>query len=378
MDAKAHQQLDYDFSRNVWCVLGLPFDALNMDQAINVLVLACAEGRRCFMSTPNLNYLVASQTDALFRQSVINSDLSVVDGLPLVLVAKLLNVPLPERIAGSSLCEQLYARPSDAPLRVFFFGGESGVGEQACQAINQAGSGLTAVGSLCPGFGSVDDMSTPDMLSAINTHAIDLLVVSISAKKGQYWIEANKDKLNANVISHLGAVINFFAGTVKRAPQWMQLFGFEWCWRIYQEPSLWKRYFHDGSAFLGLLWRDVLPYWLWQRRHLIDADQSALLNIVSDYNPVQNRVTVSLLGECDVRTVKQINAEFKTLAQTNQSVVIDLAAVTVVDSAFFGQCLLLCKYVLVAGRSLSFVNANPAVRQVFVWNKMDGLLTTPN
>ncbi|GAB6139447.1 hypothetical protein JCM14076_01760 [Methylosoma difficile] len=373
-DAKIRQQLDYDFSRNVWCVLGLPFDALTMPQAIDVLVSACAEGRRCFMSTPNLNYMVASQEDAAFRQSVINSDLSVVDGSPIVRVAKWLGVPLPERIAGSSLCEQLYSRPADQPLRVFFFGGEEGVGEHACQAINQAYSGLTAVGSFCPGFGTVAEMSSPETLSVINAQAVDVLVVSISAKKGQYWIEANKDKLQATVISHLGAVINFFAGTVQRAPEWTQKLGLEWCWRIYQEPSLWKRYFHDGRVFLGLLWRDVLPYWLWLKRHPLDASLPAELSIETSLNAEQDTVTVTLSGICDVRTVAQTNPQFKALALLDRHVVLDLANVSRLDGAFLGQCLLLYKYVLAAGKTLRFINASADIRQLLLWNKVDDLL----
>jgi len=102
---------------------------------------------------------------------------------------------------------------------------------------------LIGVGSMDPGFGTVESMSTDETLAEINRHNIDVIIVSLGAGKGQAWIEANRHKLNAPIISHLGAVINFFAGTVHRAPQWVQKQGLEWCWRILQEPSLWKRLF---------------------------------------------------------------------------------------------------------------------------------------
>ncbi|MEE9336850.1 MAG: hypothetical protein V3U87_02110, partial [Methylococcaceae bacterium] len=69
------EQLDKDFSRNLWCILGLPFDVVDMKEAIKEVVLASTENRWCFISTPNLNFLCTAQTDTDFRQSVINSDL---------------------------------------------------------------------------------------------------------------------------------------------------------------------------------------------------------------------------------------------------------------------------------------------------------------
>ncbi len=69
-----------DLDRNVWCLLGLPFDAVTMDETIEKIHYAVRTRERCFISTPNLNFLIASQKDSDFRNSVINSDLSVADG----------------------------------------------------------------------------------------------------------------------------------------------------------------------------------------------------------------------------------------------------------------------------------------------------------
>ncbi len=241
------------FCRQSWCLCGLPFDAVDTSSAISALKRAIKEDVPFFLSTPNLNFLMAAQTDSAFRESVINSDLSIADGMPLIWMSRLLNIPLPERVAGSSLMEALFADKNTSPMRVYFFGGEPGVGERACQVINQAGAGLQAVGHYCPGFGSIEEMSTREVIDEINRHEIDFLIVSLGAKKGQAWIEKNRHQLKAPAISHLGAVINFFAGTVKRAPVWMQRVGLEWLWRILEEPSLWKRYFFDGLELVQYL-----------------------------------------------------------------------------------------------------------------------------
>src|SRR5476649_1297061 len=100
-----HFPVTTDFSRQVYCILGLPFDAVDEAQAVEIVASAAAHERRCFFSTPNLNFMIACLSDAQFRDSVIRSDLSVVDGMPLVWVARALGIPQRERVAGASMFE---------------------------------------------------------------------------------------------------------------------------------------------------------------------------------------------------------------------------------------------------------------------------------
>ena len=170
-----NMDINQDFDRNVWCLLGLPFDAVTLEQTRAEIIKAAANRQRCFLSTPNLNFLCAAQYDPAFRQSVINSDLSIADGFPIVLLAKLLRIPIPERVAGSDLIDALFKRATEKPLKVFFFGGEPGVGEKASRTINALPSGLQSVGHFAPGFGSVEEMSAPEIINNINRHDIDFL-----------------------------------------------------------------------------------------------------------------------------------------------------------------------------------------------------------
>lgn len=240
-------------------IAGLPFDMVNKAQAVERLCVAMRDNQRLFLSTPNLNFLVAAQTDGAFRESVLRSDLSVADGMPILWLARKQGTPLPERVAGSDLFEALRSGAGQAvlgrPVKVFFFGGPPGVADAACQVLNAEhaqGGAMQAVGAICPGFGSVEDMSGPEVMERINASGADFLVVALGAKKGQAWIMHNLPNLQVPVVSHLGAVVNFVAGTVKRAPKRWQKLGLEWLWRIKEEPALFKRYWHDGLAFLHL------------------------------------------------------------------------------------------------------------------------------
>lgn len=262
MNSENSQMWTPDFQRNLHWIAGIPFDAITLQGAIDAVKLSANNRTRLFVSTPNLNFLIASQRDAGFASSVMHSDLSLADGMPIVWLARLFGIPIWERVAGSSLFEALthsMLPTGQQPLRVFFFGGPAGAGKAASDALNSQSGGMRCVGFLSPGFGSVSEMSTDAIIEKINDSDADFLVVALGANKGQAWIEHNLQKLKPPVVSHLGAVINFAGGSIKRAPAWVQRLGLEWGWRIKEEPSLWKRYWNDGLSFLVLLLTKAIP-----------------------------------------------------------------------------------------------------------------------
>ena len=180
--------------------------------------------------------------------------------MPIVWLARLLGVPIKERIAGSDIFEALKsAQSATHRLKVFLFGGAEGVAAAACSKLNAEPGGMTCVGSFYPGFCTVDEMSTDTIIDTINSSNADFLVAALGAKKGQAWLLQNHDRLQIPIRVHLGAAINFQAGTIKRAPERMRKWGLEWLWRIKEEPQLWRRYFNDGLVLLELVLTQVIP-----------------------------------------------------------------------------------------------------------------------
>jgi N-acetylglucosaminyldiphosphoundecaprenol N-acetyl-beta-D-mannosaminyltransferase len=157
-------------------------------------------------------------------------------------------------------------------VSVYFFGGADDSAALAQQRLNSAGRPwIRVVGQCSPGFGSIESMSGAAFTDPINAAKPDFVVVALGARKGQAWISRNWPELQAPVISHLGAVVNFTAGTVKRAPRWVQRFGVEWLWRIKEEPALWRRYWGDGKVFLRYLLTQALPWVVLNRRSAVDS-----------------------------------------------------------------------------------------------------------
>ncbi len=360
---------DKSIARDVWCILGLPFDSINMKSAIDKVHFSATNKRPCFISTPNLNFLIESQKDTEFRNSVINSDLSVVDGKPLVWVARLLNIPISERVAGSNLIEELIEnRAGYKPLKVFFFGGEADIGEIACKKLNTSESGLQCVGSLNPGFGSIEEMSSGRIIDQINQSDADFIIVSLGAKKGQAWIEKNRKFLSAPIISHLGAVVNFIAGTVNRSPKIFQKTGLEWLWRIKEEPALWKRYFFDGISFVHLFVFRVIPLSM-----IIRKTGSRKKNKTEIFTN-NNVMNIVFNGCCDFSNMSEINVALNKAISFTGNVEIILDNSSYIDAAFIASIQILKSKLLLARRELKVISRSKLATKIFRYNCSDYLL----
>jgi N-acetylglucosaminyldiphosphoundecaprenol N-acetyl-beta-D-mannosaminyltransferase len=290
--------------RRVACILGVPIDIVNMDEAVRRVRHSARARAPLFLSTPNLNFAILAQQDVAFRDSLLHSDLCIADGMPLLWVARLLGAPLPERVAGSALLEQLRRGPTDDPIKVYLFGGPDGIAEAAARRLNEERRGLQCVGWESPGMGSAEALSRPESIQRIAASGADFLVVSLGAKKGQEWIVRNRAKLGVPVVSHLGAAPNFIAGAVARAPAWVQRAGLEWLWRIKEEPALWRRYLRDGASFLRLMTTRVLPL-AWSMRGRAAADGSAL-QVVEREDEIVVRLDPAQAAALDMEVVGRL------------------------------------------------------------------------
>lgn len=363
-----------DFNRDVVCLLGLPFDVIGMDAAVDHLRRAAGTDTRCFLSTPNLNFVTMALSDATFRDSVLHSDLSVADGMPLVWIARLLCLPVRERVSGADLFERLILQPAP-PISVYFFGGPPGVAQAAAEQLNRRQQGLTCVGFDAGSFGSVDDLSTDDHLARINRSGAQFVVVALGAKKGQAWIERNRARLGAPLISHLGAVVNFVAGNVSRAPERVQAWGLEWLWRIKEQPDLWRRYWADGRQFMWLFVTRVLPYAALIRWHAITAAASsdASVAVIED----AHCVTLTLGGTWDRPQLQPLRDLIATWATSEKHELrIDMTDVRWIDSAFVAL-MLLAYGSLCPARRFTVWGPDSRVGRIFRFNGAEFLLDAP-
>jgi N-acetylglucosaminyldiphosphoundecaprenol N-acetyl-beta-D-mannosaminyltransferase len=235
---------------------------------------------------------------------------------------------------------------------VFLFGGHEGVAATAGQALNARAGGVRSVGALSPGFGSVEDMSGRHLIDAINASDANFLIAALGARKGQEWLVLNHDRIRAPVRVHLGAALNFAAGTIKRAPTRLQRSGFEWAWRIIQEPVLWTRYLKDGLVLLGLLLGKVLPLLLLRLLRALKApfaSSSFAIRQVED----PDHAVIEIAGPANGAHVDDISGAFRQALRANKPISIDFTHATDIDARILGLILMLRKAARADGRKVA-------------------------
>jgi N-acetylglucosaminyldiphosphoundecaprenol N-acetyl-beta-D-mannosaminyltransferase len=366
-----------DLARAVYCVLGLPVDALDIPAVLRRIEAAAASRTAFLISTPNLDFLVQSRSHPEFREALLDSDLCPADGMPIVWIARLIGVPIRQRVSGSDIFNALKGPDRRRrQLKLFLFGGGEGVAAAAARTLNAVPSGLNCIGALAPGFGSIDEMSRDDIIDKVNASGADFLAVSLGASKGQRWLHRNHRRLTIPVRAHLGAVVNFQAGTVKRAPAWLQACGLEWLWRIKEEPHLWRRYAYDGFVLLRLVFTRGLPLAVLNRWHRLKSERQPKELLLSTKQH-HDCVTISLSGDANERNIGKAIACFQeTLTKGYAGVVIDLASARVIDERFLGLLLMVRKYLKRQGTNLGFVGVSPAIQRLFWLNEVDYLLNS--
>ena len=361
-----------DFYRKVWCLLGLPFDAIIIDDAVNEVRLAAEDRIPCFISTPNLNFIIAAQNDINFRDSVIISEMSIPDGMPIIWIARFLGYPLYQRVSGAGLFEELNkSHKKNNKIKVLFFGGMNGVAKRACESLNIKDGNLHCVGHIFPGFGDISEMSGNNILKAINDSLADFVIVSLGAKKGQHWIIKNRDKLTAPIISHLGAVVNFVAGEVKRAPKWMQNSGLEWLWRIFEEPILFRRYAIDGLNLIKLILTKVIPYKILLLSNGIKPNDKDIQIEISEMN---NSIEILPRGKITAYNLNPMRDVFFNAVCIKKNIKLNLKYVEYIDASFIGLIMILYKYTILHDCELHINSASKQLKRIFYYNNASFLL----
>jgi N-acetylglucosaminyldiphosphoundecaprenol N-acetyl-beta-D-mannosaminyltransferase len=368
-----HADLD-DLSREVFGLLGIPLDAVDLESVLRCID-ASVDGRAPFwLSTPNVNFLMMSRSDEAFRESLLMSDCCPVDGMPLVWIARLLGVPIRKRVSGSDIFHALRSRAApDRRLNVFLFGGAEGVAEKVCHTLNHEVGGLACVGVLNPGFGSTAEMSSAPILQRVSSSGADLLTVFLSARKAQGWLLHNYDRLEVPFRAQFGATINLQAGSVKRAPMWLQKLGFEWLWRIKEEPYLWRRYWNDGVGLLSVIVTCVLPLF---GRNLLGRFAGPRGVLTIDRSEDRQSSLIKLSGAATSRDITAAVTCFRGALEANKTIVIDVSKISTIDPRFFGLLLMLRKRAIRQDVALQFVRATPGLRKTFRLNGFEFLLTS--
>ena len=155
---------------------------------------------------------------------------------------------------------EIFKLSEKAGYRHFFYGSTEKTLNLLKHNLMKEYPNLEIAGVYAPPFRQLTKEEDKEIIQKINEAAPDFLWVGLGAPKQEIWMASHKNKVSAVMIG-VGAGFDFYAGTVRRAPVWMQRCGLEWFYRLLQDPKrLWKRYVVTNSKFMWYMLRYLCLY----------------------------------------------------------------------------------------------------------------------
>lgn len=239
-------------------ICGIPVDALTMKETVQIIDEAIAARKPLHHVVINAAKVVNAQVDPNLKESIVNCDIINADGQGVVWAARFLNKPLPERVAGIDLMDELVKLASIKGYKIYFLGAKEDIVRKVVDVYSSK-YGSAIIAGFRNGYFSKEE--EPEIAAAIGASKADILFVAMSSPKKEIFLNTYKHIINIPFIMGVGGSFDVVAGFVKRAPGWMQKSGLEWFYRVIQEPKrMWKRYLFGNIAFTRLVLKEKLGY----------------------------------------------------------------------------------------------------------------------
>ena len=235
--------------------LGLKIGALTADEMIEKIMEFALGGKNKMMAYLNAHCINISFQDSEYRNILRNSDLVYAGGKGIVWASRLFKEALPQRVNILDFFDRLAVELSSRNIGIYLLGGKSDVIKNAAARLKRPPFNLRILGFH---HGFFDKEEEASIVREINMLHPDILMVGLGVPKQEKWISAHLDELNVNLCWAVGAAFEWLSGLRKKAPCRMIMCGFEWLYRLFQEPArLWKRYLIGNIIFIYhvLVWR---------------------------------------------------------------------------------------------------------------------------
>ena len=214
---------------------------------------------KTLINTINQYSFCIAEADPIFKKALQGSDILLPDGMAIVAAVRLLENKKITKIAGADLHDFLLDDLNKKGGTCFYLGSSEHTLQKIALRLAVDFPNVrfkTFSPAYAPEFSAVENSQ---MVAAVNAFQPDVLFVGMTAPKQEKWAFQHRSVLDAKIICSIGAVFDFYAGTVVRPhPFWIKL-RLEWFVRLLKEPKrMWKRYLYYGPVFIKLILEEKL------------------------------------------------------------------------------------------------------------------------
>lgn len=250
-------------------VLGVGVHALNLRLAVAVLQDAIATKTKGYVCVTGVHGVSEAQSDPEFRAILNKALLNTPDGMPLVWIGRGSGAREMERVYGPDLLIEVCRASETTGWRHFFYGGGNGTADALAATLQARFPRLQVVGTHTPPFRPLTPSELEALQAQVTSARPDIFWVGLSTPKQERFMASTLGRLDVPIMIGIGAAFDLVSGKVRQSPRWIQRSGFEWLYRLVQEPGrLWKRYLKNNPLFVGRLFLQLTGL----RRYSIDTN----------------------------------------------------------------------------------------------------------
>jgi len=236
-------------------ILGCPFDAITMEDAERFIRDAIANRKTFHITVGNVDMVMKTRKDPRLARAFWESQLTIVDGVPITWAAAFLGRSVNGRVCGTDIVWRCAAISQEMNLGVALLGGGEGVAERAAANLQKAypNSILHVIPTPFP----LRREDSKTIIRIIRANDDRIVLVALGAPRQELWLNEHLSATGANVGIGIGAAFDIISGNKPQAPEWMRRHGLEWLHRMRLEPlRLSRRYLVEDMPFFGLLVRE--------------------------------------------------------------------------------------------------------------------------
>jgi N-acetylglucosaminyldiphosphoundecaprenol N-acetyl-beta-D-mannosaminyltransferase len=235
-------------------ILGVGVSAIDMSMAVRQIRKWIATRARTYVCVTGVHGIMESQRNPRLRDVHNAAGMVTPDGMPLVYISRACGRRTTTRVYGPDLMAAVCSDSVAAGYTHFLYGATNATLIRLAEGLRRRFPGIRIVGSHAPPFRPLTNQERTAVIASINRCQPDVIWVGLSTPKQETWMAEMRADLDAPVLIGVGAAFDFYAGTVKQAPRWMQPLCLEWFYRLLVEPRrLWRRYLLNNPAFLAAL-----------------------------------------------------------------------------------------------------------------------------
>lgn len=234
-------------------ILNTYVNDLTMDETVAEVERIVEAGVPTQHVVVNASKVNLMEGDPELREIVNACPLINADGASIVWAARVLGVPLRERVTGIDLFLRLVELAPEKGWGVYLFGAKEEVVQRVRSIFEEKYPGIRIVGARNGYFTEEDE---PEIATDMAASDADLMFVAFSSPKKERWVRKYLNRIGIPFVMGVGGSFDVVAGVTARAPAWMQRCGLEWLYRLVQEPGrLWRRYVVGNARFVALVLR---------------------------------------------------------------------------------------------------------------------------